>query len=131
VGYLKFLLDTCTFVWLVAEPERLSGRAAKALDDGNAALTLSDVSVWEIGLKWRSGKIRLPQPPRSWIEEQAQTWNLLSLAIKRSHLYREAELPEHHRDPFDRLLVAQALEEGQTIVTPDSAIRHYPVPVIW
>ena len=128
---MKFLLDTCTFVWLVAEPKRISGRVAEALDARDASMTLSDVTVWEIGLKWRAGKIKLPQPPRNWIAEQARVWNLSSLAIKRRHLFRETELPGYHRDPFDRLLVAQALEEEMIIATPDPAIRQYPVPVVW
>jgi PIN domain nuclease of toxin-antitoxin system len=131
MGDLRLLLDTCTFIWLVSAPQRLGKGAASALDRADAALVLSDVSVWEIGLKWRSGKIRLPRPPRAWIEEQARRWDLQRQRISRAHLYRETELAEHHRDPFDRLLVAQALEEALTIVSPDADLRRYPVPMLW
>jgi len=131
MGELRLLLDSCTFIWLVSAPERLSERVASALDSTDATLFLSDVSVWEIGLKWRRAKIRLPRPPRAWIEEQARIWDLRRQRISRAHLYRENELAEHHRDPFDRLLVAQALEEELTIVSPDADLRRYPVPVIW
>jgi PIN domain nuclease of toxin-antitoxin system len=125
------LLDTCTFVWLAAEPEQLSDRARALLDDVSKSLALSDVSVWEICLKWQTGKIRLPSPPRSWIEEQANTWALERLEVNRSHFYRATELPALHRDPFDRLLVAQSLETGRTLISPDRHIHGYPVAVQW
>jgi PIN domain nuclease of toxin-antitoxin system len=127
----RLLLDTCTFIWLVADPERISETVAAAIDAEGGELYLSDASAWEICLKWEAGKIKLPRPPRSWIEEQAAQWLLIELPIRRSHLYRVTELPVHHRDPFDRLLVAQALEAGLTIATPDPQIRRYPVPVLW
>lgn len=128
---MRLLLDTCTFIWLAAQPDRLSARSAEALDDDEADLHLSDVAVWEISLKWRARKIVLPRPPRIWIEEQRARWGLSSVAIKRNHIYRESELAELHRDPFDRLLVSQAIEEGLTIVTPDPAIARYPAAVLW
>lgn len=125
------LLDTCTFVWLVAEPRRLSETARTLLADASNAIVLSDVSVWELCLKWQAAKIELPVPPRAWVEEQARTWRLERLGMDRAHLYRCTELPELHRDPFDRLLVSQALEAGLTLVTPDAHIRSYPVAVRW
>lgn len=125
------LLDTCTFVWLVAEPQRLSETARTLLAEPSRAIVLSDVSVWELCLKWQAGKVELPAPPRAWIEEQARLWALERLGIERSHLYRSTELPGHHRDPFDRLLVSQAIEAELTLVTPDEHIRRYPVAVRW
>ena len=127
---MKCLLDTCTFIWLTSEPKSLSELARKSIEDSEALL-LSDVSVWEICLKWQSGKIVLPRPPRDWCEEQIEIWNLQHLEIRRNHLFRVTELPVFHKDPFDRLLVAQALEERVTIVTPDHFIRQYPVSVVW
>jgi PIN domain nuclease of toxin-antitoxin system len=128
---MKLLLDTCTLVWLTAEPELLSGEAAAALDDESNSLYLSDASVWELCLKWQVGKISLPRPPRNWTEEQSRRWSLAGVPISRIHLFRVTELPEHHRDPFDRLLVAQAIQESLTIVTPDAWIRRYPVATLW
>ena len=125
------LLDTCTLIWLVSDPTRLSKRVVEALNDRTIDLYLSDTTVWEIGLKWQAGKIGLPAPPRLWIEEQSARWLFVSLPIRRPHLYRVTELPEHHRDPFDRLLVAQAIEEGLAIATPDQQIGRYPVAVLW
>lgn len=92
---------------------------------------LSDTSVWEICLKWQAGKLRLPTTPRMWIEDQARLWKLERLRIAPEALYRTSELPDLHRDPFDRLLVAQAISEGLSIATPDPAIRAYPVATIW
>ena len=125
------LLDTCTFVWLAAAPERLSETARELLDDPTRSIVLSDVSVWELCLKWQAGKLGLPAPPRTWVEEQARVWSLDRLELNRPHFYRSTELPTLHRDPFDRLLVAQALDRGLTLVTPDTHIHRYPVAARW
>ena len=127
----SFLLDTCTFIWLCSEPERLSAASKRAIDTADAPLLLSDVSALEITLKWTSGKIVLPDPPRHWIERQVSTWGLKCLSLSRADIYRAAELPEHHRDPFDRLLVASALNSDATILTPDKAVQRYPVSCRW
>jgi PIN domain nuclease of toxin-antitoxin system len=128
---LRLLLDTCTFLWLVAAPGNLSPATSAAIDRTDTELLLSDCSVWELCLKWRGGKIQLPRPPRLWVEEQVQIWRIQPLPIERTHLYRVTELPDHHRDPFDRLLVAQAIEEGLTVATPDPHFPPYPVAVLW
>lgn len=128
---MKLLLDACTLLWLVGAPIRLGATVTDAIGRPDTRLILSDCSAWEICLKWKAGKISLPQPPRLWVEAQSRTWGIEPLSISRSHLYRVTELPEYHRDPFDRLLVAQAIEEGLTIATPDAEIKKYPVAVIW
>jgi PIN domain nuclease of toxin-antitoxin system len=125
------ILDTCTFVWLCAEPARLSTTVRGAIDAAETELVLGDVSVLEIALKWQAGKIALPEPPRVWVERQTSVWSIRFLPISREHMYRASELPGHHRDPFDRLLVAAALAEGATILTPDPAIHRYPVSWLW
>lgn len=124
------LLDTCTLIWLAREPGKLSAAAGSALG-GAVDIALSDVSIWEICLKWQVRKIGLPSPPRTWVAEQVRTWSLERLAIEPEHMYRAVELPELHRDPFDRLLIAQALANSATLVTPDPAIAQYPVAVVW
>ena len=126
-----YLLDTCTFIWLCAEPGRLSGTARSLLEKPDSPLLLSDVSVLEIVLKWSAGKIALPDPPRRWIEEQAAIWALKHCPLDREDIYRAGELPKHHRDPFDRLLVGVALRLNATILTPDQAIHQYPVSCRW
>ena len=124
------LLDTCTFVWLTSAPGHLSERAAEVLD-AESEILLSYASIWEICLKWQSQKLELPTTPREWVSEQVRRWYLQRAPIEPEHLYRTVELPEHHKDPFDRLLIAQALTRGVRIVTPDPAIREYPVAVVW
>ncbi|MBI4585098.1 MAG: type II toxin-antitoxin system VapC family toxin [Planctomycetes bacterium] len=128
---MSYLLDTCVWIWLCSDPARLSARASAALDDERAELLFSDAAALEIALKWAAGKIALPKPPRLWIEEQLALWQARSLPISRPAIYRSTELAELHRDPFDRLLVATALEEGATLVTPDPWIQRYPVAWIW
>jgi PIN domain nuclease of toxin-antitoxin system len=126
-----YLLDTCTFIWLCADPKRLSDVARSAIDSTDSSLLLSDASALEISLKWSAGKIDLPDPPRHWIESQITAWSLDCRAVEREDIYRSAELPHHHRDPFDRLLVAAAINLNATILTPDDAIRAYPVSCRW
>ena len=131
MGSQRYLLDTCTFLWLCADPGRLGHGARESLSEGPAELLLSDVAVLEIALKWAAGKITLPAPPRAWVEQQSRTWKLLPVPLSRATIYRSTELPEIHRDPFDRLLVATALQEEAVIVTPDESIHRYPVPWTW
>ena len=128
---MRYLLDTCTFLWLCADPARLSGGARTALAAPEADLLLSDVTALEITLKWVAGKIRLPEPPRSWVERQSAIWRARTVPLSRAIIYRSAELPRLHADPFDRLLVASALEQQLTLVSPDGALRRYPVACLW
>ena len=128
---MRYLLDTCSFIWLCAEPSKLSAEASKIIDAEDTDLLLSDVAALEIMLKWAAGKIGLPTPPRQWIEKQISEWSLSSLRIARDDIYRTGELPIHHKDPFDRLLVATALNNNLTIITPDEAIHAYPVACVW
>ena len=125
------LLDTCTLIWLCSEPDRLSATARDLIDTPDTRLLLSEVSVLEITLKWSSGKLALPDPPRHWIEAQIAAWSLECHALGREDMYRAGELQDHHRDPFDRLLVATALRANAMILTPDEAIRRYPVSCRW
>ncbi|HZH04881.1 MAG TPA: type II toxin-antitoxin system VapC family toxin [Myxococcaceae bacterium] len=125
------LLDTCTFIWLTADPRSLSRKASKAIDAATLALYLSGASVWEICLKWKAGKLELPLPPRRWIEEQVNRWQLDVLPLNSDHFYATTELVDLHRDPFDRLIVTQAISEALTVVTPDAAIAAYPVGTLW
>jgi PIN domain nuclease of toxin-antitoxin system len=125
------ILDTCTFIWLTQQPERLSKPAVAFCDDSGNALYLSLASIWEISLKWTAGRIPLPAPPRAWITEQTAVWAVKLVSILPEHLYRATELAKLHPDPFDRLIVAQALAGGYAVVTPDPHIRQYPVQSIW
>ena len=128
---MELLLDTCAIIWLSAEPERFSGTARSAIDAQDAKLFASDASTWEVCLKWLAKKIVLPTPPRQWLAEQAAIWQMDRLPFELDHFFRTCELPVLHKDPFDRMLVAQAIARGLTIVTPDPAIHAYPCAVLW
>jgi PIN domain nuclease of toxin-antitoxin system len=130
MGSVDILLDTCTFIWLCAEPARLSEPAGQRIDESDTIL-LSDVSVLEIALKWSSGKLQLPAPPRSWIPEQADVWSIEALPIQQDDIYRTTELPTIHKDPFDRLLVATALNRNIELITPDPWVHKYPANTSW
>ena len=128
---MNVVLDTCTFLWLAASPERISPAARASIDDELNTLFLSDVSVWEITLKHAMGKLSLPAPPRIWVPEQAAFFQLRRLAIEPSVLYLSGELPLVHRDPFDRLLAAQSQCVAMTILTPDQPFRDLGAETIW
>ncbi|MDA1044222.1 MAG: type II toxin-antitoxin system VapC family toxin [Verrucomicrobia bacterium] len=105
--------------------------AKEAINDGRCTLHFSDVSAMEITLKWSAEKLQLPEPPRLWIEHQLQQWSIITARITRQDMYRAAELPTYHKDPFDRLLIASALNQNATLLTPDAAIKSYPVSTRW
>lgn len=128
---VRLLLDTCTFIWLAQEPSRLGSAARSAIDEAENELLLSHVSVWEIYNKNQAGKLTLPMAPRTWVEEQMAAWGLVDCPIDLSSLGRMSELPLRHRDPFDRLIVAQALVHALTIVSPDPCLAPYGAPVLW
>lgn len=128
---MKLLLDTCVLVWLCAEPRRLSRAAHTALKTEGTSWQVSDVSALELSLKWSRGLIQLPGTPRVWVEEQIKTWRLAVIPVQREDMYAAAELERIHGDPFDRLLIAQAMRRGMTILTPDPHMRKYPVATQW
>jgi PIN domain nuclease of toxin-antitoxin system len=125
-----YLLDTCTFIWLTSAPENLSSKANKLLSS-ESSVAISHVNVLEIVLKWSSGKLTLPTTPRIWLKEQINIWKLEELDLKKEHILTVSEIPLAHRDPFDRLLVAQAICEDLIIISPDKIFKSYPVAVEW
>ena len=128
---MRLLLDTFPFVWLTSEPIRLSKVATEALSDDSCELFLSDASVLELCLKYGDGSLKMPQSPRRWVEKQRKAWQVNMITLRREAAYRLSELPYHHDDAIDRLLIATALAEDLTILTPDEEIRKYPVTTIW
>lgn len=128
---MNLLLDTCAFLWLAAEPDRLSIPARLALDDASNRLFLSDVTVWEIVLKHQTGKLPMPEAPRTWLPKQTAFFDLQRQPIDLESLFRSGELPSIHRDPFDRLLCAQAIAHGFTVLTPDSPFQRLGATTIW
>lgn len=128
---MRVLLDTHAFLWLVTGDPRLSERArAVFLDEANELL-FSAVSSFEISVKYALGKLELAQPPREFIAARIRNNALTPLPIALEHTYRLAHLPPHHRDPFDRLLIAQAQEEDIPLLSADAAMQAYDVALIW
>jgi PIN domain nuclease of toxin-antitoxin system len=128
---MRLLLDTCVFLWLAAEPERISRKAAAVLDDPANELFLSQASIWELYLKCQAGKLKLPQPPRRWLTAQLAARGVADWAVDLESLHALLDLPGHHRDPFDRMLVAQSKVHSLTLVTPDPWIKKYRPTLIW
>jgi PIN domain nuclease of toxin-antitoxin system len=125
------LLDTCTFLWVVAGDAALSTRAREAFVDPENEVFLSAASAWEIAVKHRLGKLPLPEAPAVFVPAQRAAHGIDPLLIEEEAALHVAKLPDLHRDPFDRMLVAQAMVGGLVMVTPDEAIRQYPVRTLW
>jgi len=128
---VKLLLDTHTFIWWDTDPARLSAVALALCSDPDNQLVLSVASLWEIQIKRQLGKLDLRLPLAGIVAQQRETNGLIILPIGQDHVLALEDLPFHHRDPFDRLLVAQALAEGATLVSGDPVLRSYPVEVRW
>ena len=126
-----YLLDTCTFLWLTGEPEELSKRAAKICEDTSNSLLLSPVSAWEIELKFRKGGLELQLDPPEFIRLFRSLHYIETLPFKEEDALQHGRLPFHHKDPFDRMLICQALELDIPIITPDDKIQQYEVKTVW
>jgi PIN domain nuclease of toxin-antitoxin system len=128
---VKVLLDTHTFLWAIAEPARLSGEVRRLLADEANELVLSTVSLWEIVIKAGAGKLRIPAGAEYFETHMDHLGVGRVLPITPVHVYAVAGLPEAHKDPFDRLLVAQCRVEGMPLVSADEVFRRYPIETIW
>jgi PIN domain nuclease of toxin-antitoxin system len=128
---MRYLLDTCTFLWVSQQTEMLSAAAVTAINESSNELFVSDVSIWEITLKHSNGKLPLPDIPRIWIPEKFTHHQFKSLSLDQDSIYRSGELPKVHPDPFDRLLAAQAIESGMTILSPDTPLSSLGASRIW
>ncbi len=127
----RILLDTHVWLWLNGDPERLNDEARRALADPDNDLFLSAASTWEIAIKHAAGRLELPAPPAQFIPTRLAENNARPLAIQHGHTLAAAELPLHHRDPFDRMLVAQARQEDLQLATGDERLRAYDAPILW
>ena len=125
---MKFLLDTHCWLWLQTEPGRLPDDLLETLAESSSQRYLSAASAWEIAIKYAVGKLPLPEPPALYVPERMRLSRFEELAV--THALAVAALPPHHRDPFDRVLVAQAQVEGLTLVTADAAIEPYDAPIV-
>ena len=127
---MKILLDTQCWLWMVLSPDRLSASARALVETGDNELYLSAASAWEIAIKHSLGKLRLPEPPTRYVPSRLDVMQTQTLPIEHSHALHVATLPPHHRDPFDRLLIAQAQLEELPILTADPVFARYEVTTI-
>ncbi|MBN1947465.1 MAG: type II toxin-antitoxin system VapC family toxin [Bradymonadales bacterium] len=123
---MNLLLDTCVLLWWLTDEPTLSNGARRSIEDGQNPVFVSAASIWEIAIKQGLGKLVLPADFREVLQEQPFSW----LDIKADHAFRVRELPFHHRDPFDRMLVAQCLVEGLTLVTRDRVLSRYGLNIL-
>jgi PIN domain nuclease of toxin-antitoxin system len=128
---MKILLDTHTFLWWNTEDPQLSPHAREMIADGQNEVFLSAASVWEISIKTAKGKLVLPEAPSSYILSRMGLYRFQPLPVQISHAMQVYDLPRHHDDPFDRLLVAQSQVESIPLISADPEILKYEVEVIW
>ena len=128
---MKLLLDTCAFLWFQADSPHLSQTARAHVLDPENEVYLSVVSVWEIARKYAQGGLSLPSHPSTLIPAVRRDSGIASLSLTETDALAAEKLQMFHKDPFDRMLIAQALMGGLAIVTPDRAFEPYPVRVIW
>jgi PIN domain nuclease of toxin-antitoxin system len=127
---MKALLDTHAFLWALAGDPRMSHHA-RDIFAGSDRLALSIASIWEILIKVESGKLKFPQPAGPYLLSRMAENRIETLSISIDHLLALERLPLHHRDPFDRILIAQSMEENWPIITADRIFKKYPVEIIW
>ena len=128
---MRLLLDTCVFLWLMGDVRKLSPALLGILGNPSNERYLSAASVWEVLLKWQSGKLPLPKPPAEFFAESESKGQIRPLALDNACVLQLLKLPKLHSDPFDRMLICQAIEHGLTIVTPDALITQYPIKTLW
>ena len=128
---MKYLLDTVAWLWSVHADERLGDEARAILENGQEEIYLSAATSWELSIKMRLGKLNLPGPPAQVLPAFMAKQGLLSMAVTHLHAVKVYDLPPHHSDPFDRMIIAQAIVEEMVILTSDRAFMKYPVEVLW
>jgi PIN domain nuclease of toxin-antitoxin system len=128
---MKYLLDTSVFLLGVAAEERLNARAQEVLTAPSSELYMSVAGTWEIAIKFALGSLPLPKAPSEYIPYAQRLWRIQTLNITQEHAFRAGELPVHHRDPFDRMIIAQALSDKMTVLSADRTFQKYRVDLIY
>jgi PIN domain nuclease of toxin-antitoxin system len=128
---MKYLLDTHTFLWWNLDDPQLSDKARKIIANGENEIFISAASAWEIAIKTAKGRLTLPEEPAQYLANRMSEYHFQALPIQISHAVRVYELPDHHADPFDRLLIAQCQLEDMPLISRDKDIQTYDLEVIW
>ena len=126
-----YLLDTGIFLWSMGAADKLSSEARTILGETKNYLFLSAATSWEISIKWSIGKLKLPEPPSTYIPKRITSQAIRALQITHLHAWTAGELPRHHEDPFDRMLIAQAVTEEMVLMTADRQFDRYNVQIVW
>lgn len=127
---MRVLLDTHVWLWWISAPDKLSKDALRLIADRRNEVLLSAASSWEIAIKHRLGRLKLPEPPDRFVPPRLARDGIAALPISHAHALEVSNLPLHHRDPFDRLLIAQSRIEGIPVMTGDGAFLDYEVEVV-
>ncbi len=128
---MKLLLDTHIFIWFVIDHPKLNTRAKTLIEDNNSEVLVSVVSLWEIAIKMSLGKLTMGATFDELVPRQLIENDMTLLSIEIPHLYQLVQLPFHHRDPFDRFLIAQSICEGIPLISRDPMFDAYPVQRLW
>lgn len=128
---MKLLLDTHAFIWWDSDPLKLSPQVLSMCQSRENILLLSVASVWEMQIKLQFGRLKLNLPLSELVAEQQQTNKIIILDVKLEHILALEKLPPHHKDPFDRLLIAQAEIEQAVLISKDQIFKEYPVKTVW
>lgn len=128
---MRLLLDTSSFLWFVAGSDRLSLKARELMEDFDNALVLSVASLWEMAIKVSIGKLELLKEFDRFIPEKLEENEIETLHVRLAHLSEMMKLPFHHRDPFDRLIIAQSISENLPLIACDNVFEEYAVEIIW
>ena len=128
---MKLLLDTHVFIWWSGEPVKLSKKALDVCENSSNRLILSIVSIWEMQIKMQLGKLKLKHSLKDLVEKQQDVNGLQILSVSPNHIFMLNNLPMHHNDPFDRLLISQAIEEKLLLVSKDKKFSDYAVKLFW
>lgn len=128
---MNLLLDTHALIWFLEDDPQLGKRAKEAISNVENCSFVSDATVWEVGIKHAMGRLTLPVPFEELFPGLVQALSFRVLPIRHAHFYQLIKLPSHHRDPFDRLLIAQAMAEDMTLISKDEHFVDYGVPLLW
>jgi PIN domain nuclease of toxin-antitoxin system len=128
---VKYLIDTVIWLWSIDSVDKMNDRCRQVLEDGREEIYFSAATAWELSIKARLGKLNLPGSPAQCIPAFMAKQGLRALSVTHLHAVKVYDLPPHHRDPFDRMIIAQATVEGLTVMTADRIFGKYLVDVLW
>jgi len=128
---MKYLLDTMVWLWSVGSTDKIGKAGLEILTSGDQEVYLSAASSWEVAIKAKLGKFRLPEEPVKYVPKRLAEQGIRSLSVTQNHSLKVYDLALHHHDPFDRLIIAQALSEGLVILTSNRVFEKYPIDVVW